>query len=97
VTVQPGGTTTLTQSLKLAPPPKPPFGVLRTISSDKFAAVYVNGRFMGHADEYNNPWQGLKLNPGEYLVKIVPVGSEQGREERIKIETDKVTTIRGGQ
>lgn len=37
--------------------------------------------------------QGLKLNPGEYTVQIFPVGSEQGHEEHIKIETDRVALI----
>lgn len=97
VTIEPGKTTTLSQTLKPAPRPSPPFGVLRTISADKFAAVYVNGRYMGHADEFNNPWQGLQLNPGEYIVKIARAGSDQGREEKIRIEADRVTIVRDGQ
>jgi len=94
VTIQAGKTTKLDQTLKELPKPKPPFGRLRTISQDKFAAVYVNGKFMGHAGEFNNSVQGLELNPGEYTVKIVPSGSDQGREEHIRIEADKVTIVR---
>jgi hypothetical protein len=48
--------------------------VLRTKSADKFAAVYVNDRFCGHADEFDNHWQGMKLPAGEYTVRIDPVG-----------------------
>jgi hypothetical protein len=96
VSIQQGRTMTLTQTMKPLPVAKPPFGVLRTVAFDKFEAVYVNGRFMGHADEFNNPFQGLKLNPGEYIVKIVPAGSEQGREERVTIETDRTTILRSG-
>ncbi len=45
---------------------------------------------MGHAGEVNNPVQGLLLNPGEYTVKI----GDSGREERVKIEADKVAIAR---
>ena len=94
VTIQSGQTTKLAETLKPLPLAKPPFGRLRTISPDKYAAVYVNGKFMGHAGEFNNPVQGLLLNPGEYTVKIVPPGSDQGTEEHIRIEADKVTIVR---
>ncbi len=67
--------------MKALPLAKPPFGRLRTPSPDKFAAVYVNDKFMGHADEFSNSGQGLLLNPGEYKVKIVPVSGGEGREE----------------
>ncbi len=94
VTIQPGKTFKLAETMKPRPPAKPPFGRLRTISSDKFAAVYVNGRFMGHVDEFSNSSQALELSPGEYTVKIVPIGSEQGHEEHVKLEADKVTIVR---
>ncbi len=93
VTVQAGKTAQLAQTMKALPPAKPPFGRLRTVSEDKFAAVYVNGKFMGHAGEFNNSVQGLLLNPGAYAVKIVPVSGGEGREEQVKIEADKVTIV----
>ena len=95
VTIQAGKTATLAQTMKALPPAKPPFGRLRTIFPDKFAAVYVNGKFMGHAGEFNNSVQGLLLNPGSYKVKVVPPGGGEGREEQVTIEADKVTIIRG--
>lgn len=94
VTIQAGKTTKLAETMKAVPLAKPPFGLLHTVSPDKFAAVYVNGKFMGHAGEFNNPVQGLQLNPGEYTVKIVQIGSEQVHEERVTIEANKVTTVR---
>ncbi len=94
VTIQAGKTTKLAETMKALPLAKPPFGRLRTIASDKYSAVYVNGKFMGHAGEFNNSVQGLRLHPGEYTVKIVPVGSESGPEEHVKIEADKVTIVR---
>jgi hypothetical protein len=95
VTVQAGKTTKLAQTMKELPLAKPPFGTLRTISPDKFEAVYVNGKFMGHAGEFNNSVQGLQLNPGSYAVKIVPVAGGEGHEEQVKIEADKVTIVKG--
>ena len=94
VTVQAGKTTKLAQTMKELPLAKPPFGTLRTVAPDKFEAVYVNGRFMGHAGEFNNPVQGLRLNPGAYTVKIVPVAGGEGHEEQVKIEADKVTIVK---
>ena len=72
---------------------QPPFGRLRTINADKFAAVYVNERFCGHVDEFSNFHQGLLLNPGEYEVRIVP---ERGTpiSQKVNIAADKTVTVR---
>ncbi len=94
VTVQPGKTTKLSETMKALPAAKPPFGRLRTIAPDKYTAVYVNGKFMGHAGEFNNTMQGLLLNPGEYTVRLVPVDGAGGKEERVRIEADKVVVVR---
>jgi hypothetical protein len=93
VTIQPGKKTTISETLKALPPPKPPFGRLRTENSDKFAAVYVNDRFMGHVDEFSNTAQGLLLNPGEYTVKIVPA-TGQPITQTVKIEADKTVIVK---
>ena len=61
-----GKKTVLKETMKALPLAKPPFGTLRTENSDHFAAVYVNGHFMGHVDEFSNFAQGLLLNPGKY-------------------------------
>jgi len=94
VTIEPGKTTTLSQTMKPLPAPQPPFGRLRTPSPDKYAAVYVNEKYMGHADEFSHPGQGLLLNPGEYTVKIVPASGGKGREEKVNIEAGKVVVVR---
>src|SRR5271157_5964500 len=54
VTIQAGKTAKVSETMKPLPPAKPPFGKLHTVSSNKFDAVYVNDRFMGHAGEFNN-------------------------------------------
>lgn len=95
VTINAGKTTTISHELTPGPVMKPPYGMLRTEGgTDKFAAVFIDGRFMGHVDEFSNPWQRLLLNPGEYTVKIVSPASGQEHEEKIKIEADKTTTIK---
>jgi hypothetical protein len=58
--------------------------------------VYVNGKFIGHADEFSNSAQGLLLNPGEYTVKIAPLNGPEGKEEHVKIEADRVAIVRSG-
>ena len=73
VTINAGVTTEISPRLEALELAEPPFGTLRIKSPDKFAAVYVNGRFMGHADEFNNFTQGLLLNPGQHEVEIAPL------------------------
>jgi hypothetical protein len=94
-TIQAGKTFTLSQTMKPLTPAKPPFGRLRTVApTNKFVAVYVNGRFMGHAGEFNNSVQGLLLNPGSYAVKFVPANGPEGKEQQVTIEADKTTIVK---
>jgi len=94
VTIRAGETTTLSERLRPLPIAKPPFGRLRVIDFDKYAAVYLNGRFYGHADEFSNFAQGLLVNPGEYSVSIVPASGGAAHEEKVRIEADKVTIVK---
>src|SRR5579872_5497984 len=93
VTIAAGKKTTIHQTLKELPPAKPPFGRLRTESTDKFAAVYVNDRYMGHADEFSNSSQGLLINPGEYSVRVVPA-SGSPVTQTVKIEANKTVVVK---
>ncbi len=90
-------TTTISQALKPETLADPPYGTLRVEGgSSKFDAVFLNDRFMGHVDEFNNFAQGLLLKPGEYTVKVVSPGGKQELEEKITIEENKKTTVRVG-
>jgi hypothetical protein len=92
-----GKTTRLSYSLLHATPASPPFGTLRIQGgSSWYDAVYLNGKFMGHLDEFNNSLQGVLLNPGEYILKVVSPSGNQELEEKIKIEEKKTTRIRVG-
>ena len=64
VDVTAGKTTKLEHTMKALPEPKGPFGALRTPVPDKYAAVYVNDHYYGHAGEFNNPTQKLLLPVG---------------------------------
>ncbi len=70
VELQAGKTTKVAQALKPLPPPKGPLGGLRTPIAEKYAAVYVNDHFCGHAGEFNNSSQRMMLPVGEYTVRI---------------------------
>jgi len=92
VNVQAGKTVELKQTMKELPKPKGPFGNLRTKNLDKFAAVYVNDHFMGHAGEFNNPLQVLQLPVGEYTVRIEPAGG-QPVTQKVKVEAGKTVIV----
>ena len=90
ITVKAGAKTVHTETMKALPVPQPPFGTLRTIHPDRFAAVYINGKFMGHVDEFSNFAQGMLLNPGTYALKIVPTADGAAAiEKQITIEANK--------
>jgi hypothetical protein len=95
VNIEAGKTTTLSQSLQPVTPPSPPFGTLRIKGgSSKFDGVFLNGKFMGHLDEFNNFAQGMLITPGEYTLTVVSPGGKQELEEKIQIEEKKTTLIR---
>ena len=93
VTIVPGRLTKISQKMTALPPAQPPFGMVRTVSDDKFTAVYVNGKFMGHTDEFSNSHQRLLLNPGEYMLKLVPSRGGSVHEQQIKVEADKTVVV----
>lgn len=85
---------TVEKNLKRLPEPQPPFGTLRIICPDKFAPVYINGKFYGHADEFSNASQGLLLNPGEYEIRVAPSqGGTLVAFLKAKITTGETTTV----
>lgn len=93
VTIVAGKKTVLKETMTALPLAKPPFGTLRTENPDHFAAVYVNGHFMGHVDEFSNFAQGLLLNPGTYEVRIVPVNGSPVTKT-VTIEVNKTVLVK---
>ena len=94
IRVEPGKTTKIREQLKPVALAKPPFGTLRVIHPDKFAAVYLNGKYFGHVDEFSNFAQGMLLNPGNYQLRVEPTSGGQPISEKITITADKVTVVR---
>jgi len=94
VTLQAGKTTVVSETLKPLPPANPPFGRIRIECPDKYAAVYVNDKFYGHADEFNNPAQGLLLPPGEYTVRIEPLSGGNPVKQTVRAEADKTVIVK---
>jgi len=94
VELKTGKTTDVSQSLKALAPAKGPFGMIHTAYPDKFAAVYVNDRFYGHAGEFNNSMQALLLPAGEYTVRIEPVSGGNPVSQTIKLEAGKTVVVK---
>ncbi len=93
ITVRAGKKTEVKQTLKPLPPAKPPFGTIRVLNPDKFAAVYINNKFYGHADEFSNSRQGLQLNPGTYDIRVEPT-SGQPVAQKITVEAGKTIIVK---
>jgi hypothetical protein len=93
VDLKAGKTTKLEQTLKALPPPKGPFGGLRTPLPDKYAAVYVNDKYYGHAGEFNNPTQMLMLPVGEYTVRVAPPTGAP-ITQKVTIEAGKTVLVK---
>jgi hypothetical protein len=83
-----GKTTVVAQTLKPVAPAKGPFGLLRVKNPDKYAAVYINDKFYGHAGEFNNVMQGIKLPAGEYDVRVEPASGSPVKQ-KVKIEENQ--------
>ncbi len=93
VPIAAGKTTVMKEIMVALSPAKPPFGKLRVENADHFAAVYVNGRYMGHADEFDNFAQGLLLNPGTYEVRVVPTNGAPVTKT-VTIEAEKTVIVK---
>ena len=93
MTIEAGKTAELKQKLEAVPLDAGPWGKLKTKAGAKYTAVYVDDRFMGHADEFDNFAQSLLLRPGEYQVKLVSADGARNHQEKVTIAADKTTTV----
>ncbi|HEY9140013.1 MAG TPA: PEGA domain-containing protein [Bryobacteraceae bacterium] len=92
VTIEAGKRSVVSEKMTALPVPKPPFGRIRTHSADKYAAVYINGKYYGHNDEFDNFAQGLLLPPGEYEVRIEPA-SGTPVVKKVTVVADKTVVV----
>ncbi|HBY63351.1 MAG TPA: hypothetical protein DEH78_26305 [Solibacterales bacterium] len=93
ITVEAGKTTVVRQDLKKLTPAQPPFGVLRVRHTDRFAGVFLNGRYYGWVDEVDNFAQGIKLKGGEYELTVVPTAGGAEFKQKVKIEEGKTLLV----
>lgn len=92
VTIAPGKTTTISETLPRLEVPKGPFGILKTSQPEKYAPVFLNDKYMGHADEFDWGSQGLLIPPGEYTIRIEPRSGAR-IEKKVTIEAGKTTVV----
>ena len=102
VSVTAGKTAKIKYSLKPVEPAKGPFGRLRfgggeaesfiSVTAGDTSPVYVNDKFWGHIDEFNNLGSGMLLPPGSYNIKVSsPIFGEINQQ--VTIEANKLTII----
>ncbi len=96
IKVEAGKLTQVSWIMQKAAVPVGPFGELRITGTDKFAGVFLNGKFVGHVDEFDNFAQRVQLAAGEYELKIVPPGGGSPHVEQIKIGANQQLWIKLG-
>lgn len=89
-----GATLELHEHLEALPRPEPPFGAIRVQHPDRFAAVYLNGRYMGHAGEFSGWMKGLEVSPGGYEVKVVPLEKGPTLSRTVVVEASRTVVVR---
>lgn len=93
IDVPEGKTTVIAETMKALPQAQGPFGMIRIqCPSDKFAAVFLNEKFMGHADEFNASAQRLMVPAGEYDLKVVPA-SGNAHNQKITLKANETITV----
>jgi len=93
VKITAGKVTQVAETMKAVPLVGPPFGRLRIQGGTKYDAVYLNNRFYGHVDEFDNFAQGILLPPGEYLLRVEPLGGAKS-EQKVAITANQNTNIK---
>jgi hypothetical protein len=67
-------------------------GMLKTKVSPSDAAVCVDGKYVGHADQFNGPGQKLYITPGDHEVRF-SIAYYQDYATKVNVEANKTTTI----
>jgi PEGA domain len=67
------------------------------------AAVFVDGQFVGHVDEFNGVHQGMLVAPGTHKIKVALPGYQSFETEinaqpnqKVEVKTDLMKTDAGG-
>lgn len=102
VTVTVGKTSKIKYSLKEVPPPTGPFGRVRfgggeaesfiSVTAGDTSPVFVNDKFWGHIDEFNNLGSGMLLPAGTYNIRCSSAIFGEINQQ-VTIEANKLTVI----
>lgn len=68
-------------------------GTLKTKVKPSDAAVYVDGSYVGHADQFDGPGQKLHLTPGPHDVRF-SIAYYQDYSTRVNVEAHETAVIR---
>lgn len=76
VSLEPGKTSTINVTMvKISPPVADPSAAeLKVIVVPDRAAVFVDGQFVGHANEFDHWGQGLRVSAGEHKLSVALPG-----------------------
>ncbi|MBI2680941.1 MAG: PEGA domain-containing protein [Candidatus Solibacter usitatus] len=96
IQIEAGKTLRVDRTLAALPLAQPPFAQLKAKSDSKFDGVWVNGKFMGHVDEFDNPYQFLLLPPGSYTVRIAAPNGDTKHEEKVTLTANQTTIVTAG-
>ena len=94
VKVEPGKRTEVSATLQKKAVPAGPFGELRITGAEKYAGVFLNGKFVGHADEFDNFAQRVQLPAGEYELKVVPPNGGADHVEKIMMGANQQVWVK---
>jgi len=94
IKVESGKLTEVSWTMQKAAVPTGPFGELRITGGDKFAGVFLNGKFAGHVDEFDNFAQRVQLPAGDYELRIVPAGGGSEHKEQIKVGANQQVWVK---
>lgn len=67
-------------------------GMLKTKVSPSDAGVYVDGKYVGHADQFNGPGQKLYITPGEHEVRF-SIAYYQDFSTKVNVQANQTTVI----
>lgn len=67
-------------------------GMLKTKVVPSDAGVYVDGKYVGHADQFNGPGQKLYITPGEHEVRF-SIAYYQDFSTKVNIQPNQTTVI----
>ena len=67
-------------------------GILKTKVVPSDAGVYIDGKYVGHADQFNGPGQKLYITPGEHEVRF-SIAYYQDYSTKVNVQANQTTVV----